>query len=121
MLIQWPALQSYCASHEGVEKRGRVKECHAKLENLEMKCYYYFLSFALKPLADFNVAFQAEGLMLHNLHGAMGRVIKKFMGYFIPVISIIYQDLKHVKFKGKQNQLSDEELNIGSETRAFII
>ena len=52
MLSQWPVLQSYFASHEDVEKRGRVKECHAQLDNLEMKCYYYFLSFALKPLAD---------------------------------------------------------------------
>ena len=59
MLSQWPSLQSYFASHEDVEKRGRVKECHAKLENLKMKCFYYFLSFTLRLLADFNVAFQA--------------------------------------------------------------
>jgi hypothetical protein len=60
VLNQWNALQAYFESHEEVEKPGKVKMLAGHLASKKTKFFFLFLSQALKPLADFNVAFQVS-------------------------------------------------------------
>ncbi|XP_061897879.1 uncharacterized protein LOC133646469 [Entelurus aequoreus] len=63
VLNQWDALQAYFASQEDVEKPGKVKMLAEHLTSKKTKFFFLFLSQALTPLAEFNVMFQAEGVM----------------------------------------------------------
>lgn len=60
-LQQWPALQSYFASHKHVERAGgRVKKIADLLGNPEVRLYILFLDFILTPLNEFNTLFQVN-------------------------------------------------------------
>ena len=122
-LQQWPALQSYFTSHCDVERAGRVKRIEKLLCNPEVKLYFYFAKFLLKPLADFNIIFQTEGPKVLSLYPEMVRLIKKVLSFFLSTTRIkdASGDLRKLVFKGAVHQLSDDDLNIGSEARAYLL
>lgn len=66
VLNQWAALQAYFKSHHDVEKSGKVYGLANHLCDPELKVYFMFLSVALKPLAEFNTAFQVDNEWLNN-------------------------------------------------------
>lgn len=53
----------------------------------------------------------------------MVRVIKKIMGFFLPINTVIAagEDLSKIQFKVQQEQLADSDLNIGNEARLMLI
>ncbi|KAK1895985.1 Protein FAM200B [Dissostichus eleginoides] len=82
VLNQWNALQAYFESHEDVEKPGKVRMLAGHLSSKETKL-------------DFNVAFQAEGVMVHRLH-------------------------KEIQFQDTSLQFPDEDLIIGDQAQTFL-
>lgn len=58
VLIQYPALTAYFASHEDGEKPGRVKRVVDRLSNPMTKLTLLYLDFILPVLMDFNKLFQ---------------------------------------------------------------
>ncbi|XP_050964414.1 uncharacterized protein LOC127164487 [Labeo rohita] len=81
VLNQWDALQAYFNSHEEVERSVKVRDLASHLRDPIMKTYFLFLSAALKPLSEFNIAFQSEGVQIHRLEEEMCRLIKRILGY----------------------------------------
>ncbi|XP_061784362.1 uncharacterized protein [Nerophis lumbriciformis] len=120
VLNQWDALQAYFAGHEDVEKPGKVKMLAEHLTSKETKFFFLFLSQALKPLAKFNVMFQAEGVMVHRLHREMTSLVRRLMGRFLPASLIADVPLKDIKFKDTSLQLPDSELFPGAAAQSLL-
>nr|XP_055075693.1 uncharacterized protein LOC129455070 isoform X2 [Misgurnus anguillicaudatus] len=119
VLNQWDALQAYFNSHEEVEKSVKVRDLASHLRDPIMKTYLLFLSAALKPLSDFNIAFQSEGVQIHRLEEEMCRLMKRILGYLIPARAIVGVPLREVEY-GEGHQLADEDLFIGADTKTFM-
>ncbi|KAL6476210.1 hypothetical protein MHYP_G00147090 [Metynnis hypsauchen] len=119
VLNQWDALQAYFNSHEEVERSAKVRDLASHLRDPVVKTYFMFLSSALKPLSDFNIAFQSEGVQIHRLEEEMCRLIKRILGCLIPARAIVGGPLREVEY-GEGHQLADEELFIGADTKAFM-
>ncbi|XP_048861340.1 uncharacterized protein LOC125728385 [Brienomyrus brachyistius] len=118
VLNQWDALQAYFNSHKEVERSVKVRDLASHLRDPIMKTYFLFLSAALKPLSEFNIAFQSEGVQIHRLEEEMCRLIKRILGYLIPARAIVGVPLREVEY-GDGHQLADEDLFIGADTKAF--
>ncbi|KAL6459468.1 hypothetical protein MHYP_G00329400 [Metynnis hypsauchen] len=106
-------------SHEEVERSAEVRDLASHLRDPVVKTYFMFLSSALKPLSDFNIAFQSEGVQIHRLEEEMCRLIKRILGCLIPARAIVGGPLREVEY-GEGHQLADEELFIGADTKAFM-
>uniref|UniRef100_A0A1A8NSA0 Connexin 27.5 n=1 Tax=Nothobranchius rachovii TaxID=451742 RepID=A0A1A8NSA0_9TELE len=119
VLNQWDALQAYFNSHEEVERSAKIHDLASHLRDPVMKIYFMFLTAALKPLSDFNIAFQSEGVQIHRLEEEMCRLIRRILGYLIPARAIVGIPLREVEY-GQGHQLADEELFIGADTKAFM-
>ncbi|CAM4577119.1 unnamed protein product [Leuciscus chuanchicus] len=119
VLNQWDALQAYFNSHEEVERSFKVRDLASHLRDPIVKTYFLFLSAALKPLSEFNIAFQSEGIQIHRLEEEMCRLMKRIMGYLIPARAIVAVPLREVEY-GDGHQLADEDLFIGADTKAFM-
>ncbi|KAJ4946593.1 hypothetical protein JOQ06_024257 [Pogonophryne albipinna] len=120
VLNQWNALLAYFESHEDVEKPGKVRMLAGHLSSKETKFFFFFLSHALKPLVDFNVAFQAEGVMVHRLHKKMCSLIRRYLGRFLPAHLIADVPLKEIQFQDTSLQFPDEDLFIGDQAQTFL-
>ncbi|KAL3976009.1 olfactory receptor [Sarotherodon galilaeus] len=94
--------------YEDVEKPDKVKMLAEHLTSKKTK--FFFLFQVLKPLAEFKVMFQAEGVMFHRLHKEMTSLVRRFMGRFLPASLIADVPLKHIKFMDASLQLPDKEL-----------
>ncbi|CAM4733382.1 unnamed protein product [Leuciscus chuanchicus] len=116
VLNQWDALQAYFASHEDVEKPGKVKMLAEHLTSKKTKFFFLFISQVLKPLAEFN----AEGVMIHRLHQEMTSLVRRFMGRFLPASLIADVPLKDIKFKEASLQFPDKELFLGAAAQTFL-
>ncbi|XP_061838153.1 zinc finger protein 862-like isoform X1 [Nerophis lumbriciformis] len=120
VLNQWDALQAYFVSHDDVEKPCKVKMLAKHLTSKKTKFFFLFLSQALKPLAEFNVMFQAEGVMVHRLHREMTSLVRRIMGRFLPASLIADVPLKDIKFKDASLQLPDSELFLGAAAQSLL-
>ncbi|KAA0722775.1 hypothetical protein E1301_Tti022107 [Triplophysa tibetana] len=113
------AAQAYFNSHEEVERSVKVRDLASHLRDPIVKTYFLFLSAALKPLSEFNIAFQSEGVQIHKLEEEMSRLMKRFLGYLIPARAIVAVPLREVEY-GDGHQLADEDLFIGADTKTFM-
>ena len=68
-------------------KKRRVKTCAKHLMSHEMRLYCLCFAASLWPLAQFNTMFQGENVLIHMLNSEMLRIIKKMLGYLIPIAS----------------------------------
>ena len=67
LLQLWPALYAYFNREIDNTDKDRVKRVEKALGNVETKLLYNFVSFALKPLNRFNVAFQTSASKIGTL------------------------------------------------------
>ncbi|KAK5599796.1 hypothetical protein CRENBAI_015612 [Crenichthys baileyi] len=104
--------------HEEVERSAKVRDLACHLHDPIVKAYFMFLSAALKPLYEFHIVFQSEGVQIHRLE-EMCRLIKRILGFLIPTRDIVGVPLKEVEY-GEGHQLAEEELFIEAETKAFM-
>ncbi|XP_061887882.1 uncharacterized protein LOC133638881 [Entelurus aequoreus] len=122
VLSQWDALHAHFASHEDAEEPGQVNMLAEHLTSKKTKFFFLFLSQALKPLADFNVMFQAEGVLVGvvRAHQEMTRLVKRFMGRFLPSVLVADVPLKDIEFKDASLQLADGELFLGGAAQNLL-
>ena len=120
-LQQWPALQSYFASHSDNEKPGCVQRCNTYLHNKEMHLYYLFLDYILPVLNEFNITFQSSTSMIGHLHSEIYRLLRKFLGKFVltKVIST-YTDITEVDYITLENQHPDNNIAVGMDARQYL-
>lgn len=108
---------SYFASHPDADKRGRVKCIKDQLCN-EVKLYMLFLNFLLLTVNAFNVAFQATShTTIHLLYTEIIKLTKRALQYFVTVGQINITDVTATKYENHENQLTDDELEVGDNTR----
>ncbi|KAJ4927154.1 hypothetical protein JOQ06_014890 [Pogonophryne albipinna] len=98
----------------------KVRMLAGHLSSKETKFFFFFLSHALKPLVDFNVAFQAEGVMVHRLHKEMCSLVRRYLGRFLPAHLIANVPLKEIQFQDTSLQFPDEDLIIGDQAQTFL-
>ncbi|XP_034965228.1 uncharacterized protein LOC118082233 isoform X2 [Zootoca vivipara] len=119
VLNQWDALKAYFNSLEEVEKSAKLRDLASHLGDPVVKIYFLFLAAALKPLSEFNIAFQSEEVQIHRLEEEMCRLIRRILGYLVPARAIVGVPLREVEY-GEGHQLADEDLFIGKDTKAFM-
>ncbi|XP_059397935.1 uncharacterized protein LOC132130252 [Carassius carassius] len=119
VLNQWDALQVGWPTLTVMKRSVKVRDLASHLRNPIVKTYFLFLSAALKPLSEFNIAFQSEGVQIHRLEEEMCRLIKRILSYLIPARAIMGVPLREVEF-GEEHQLADEDLFIGADAKTFM-
>ncbi|XP_033028453.1 uncharacterized protein LOC117060345 [Lacerta agilis] len=110
---------AYFDSLEEVEKSAKLRELASHLGDPVVKIYFLFLTAALRPLSEFNIAFQSEEVQIHRLQEEMCRLIRRILGYLVPARAIVGVPLREVEY-GEGHQLADEDLFIGAGTKAFM-
>lgn len=58
--------------------------------------------------------------MIHRLHKEITRLVRRFLGRFLPAHLIADVPLKDIKFKDTSLQLPDKDLFLGEEAERFL-
>ena len=62
IMLQYPALQAYFASHDEVERPRRMKRTHARLHAMPRSLIFLLLDFIQPSLNELNTLFQVDNL-----------------------------------------------------------
>ena len=125
LLLLWPALYAYFDSE--VDKstdKARVKRVSLSLGKVETKLYCHFVIFAMKPLNIFNIAFQSSASKIGTLQEDVCNPLHGFLSNFIQpelLATTSNDDIHSFDYEKVVNQLSNDELGIGSATRLLLI
>jgi hypothetical protein len=57
--------------------------------------------------------------MIHKLHSEMTRLVKRYLGYIVPARLIVDTPVSEVSYR-QEHQLTNEDLFIEAEARAFL-
>ena len=122
MLDQWPALYCYFDRQSEQEPANyRVQRIARQLTDPEVKLICHFISFAMKPFNTFSTAFQTNASRIGTLQSDVYKLLQTFMSNFIdPKALQECDDITTIDFCDKSNQLSDDELGIGTSTRLLL-
>ena len=122
LLQLWPALYAYFNREIDNTDEDRVRQVKKALGNLEMKLLCKFVSFALKPLNRFNVAFQKSASKIGTLQKDVCD-LRAFLSNFIkPELLAATSDamIHEFDYENIANQVSDE-IGSGTATRLLLI
>ena len=120
-LSQYEALKSYFASHDDVERAGKVKSIHDRLQDPVTLLTLHFLRFILPQINHFNVLFQTEECMIGDLLPEMETLLKKLLYKFVKMEHITSADtLCVVDYKNRSLQHEDHRLAVGLKTRTIF-
>ena len=121
-LEQWPALHMYFDRQEGIEtNNARVVRVAQQLRDSEVKLLCHFISYAMKPLYKFSVAFQTSASRIGTLHSDVRSLLKSFMSNIVdPDILQSHDDVTSVDYQSRSNQVCDDELGIATSTRLLL-
>ena len=84
----------------------------------------YYVQRVHSSRIDFNLLIiQSEDAQIVNLHGDMVALLRKFMLFLLPANEIKPHtaDLSKVPFQKRKIQLANVELNIGNDTRVYLL
>ena len=124
LLILWPALYTYFDREIDKSDKERVKRVAKALSNVETKLYCQFVSFALKPLNCFNVAFQTSASKIGTLQQDVRNLLRSFHSNFIQpelLAATSNEDIHTFSYESPSNQLSNDELGVGTAARLLLI
>ena len=106
-------------SETGNERVQRIAE---HLGKVETKLYVHFVSFALGPLTEFNVAFQSSGTKIGTMQAEVHELLRGFLANFVkPEVLAAASDLTSIAFQVRGNQVDDSELGIGNRARLLLV
>ena len=91
---------------------------------METKLLCNFVSFALKPLNRFNAAFQTLASKISTLQKDVCDLLRAFLSNFIrPELLAPTSDamIHEFDYENIANQVSDDEIGIGTATRLLLI
>ena len=125
LLLLWPALFAYFDREAArATDKARVQRVVLSLTKVETKLYCHFVAFALRPLNAFNTAFQTSASKIGTLQEDVRNLLRAFLSNFIQpeLLAATPNDKIHrVDYENIANQLSNDELGIGSATRLLLI
>ena len=104
--------------------KARVKRVALSLRKVETKLYCHFVAFALRPLNSFNTTFQTSASKIGTLQEDVRNLLRGFLSNFIQpeLLAATPNDGIHsIDFENIANQLSNDELGIGSAARLLLI
>ena len=120
LLLLWPALFAYFDREaERTTDKACVQRVVLSLTKVETKLYCHFVAFALRPLNAFNTAFQTSASKIGTLQDVRPNLLRAFLSNFIqPELLAATPNYKihRVDYENIANQLSNDELGIGSAT-----
>ena len=122
LLDQWPALYSYFDRQSDIEPTNdRVQRVAKRLSDPEVKLICHFVSFAMKPFNTFTTAFQTHASRIGTLQSDVYKLLQTYMSNFIePRVLQECVSVTTVDFTDADNQLTDDELGIGTSTRLLL-
>lgn len=124
LLLLWPALFAYFNREIDNSDQDRVQRVEKAMSKVETKLLCQFVAFALKPLNKFNTAFQTSASKIGTLQQDVRNLLRGFLSNFIkPELLAATTDDKIHKFDyaNIRNQLSNDELGIGTAARLHLI
>ena len=122
LLEQWPALHCYFdRTAESEPDNDRVQRVAKQLKDAEVKLYCNFVVYALKPLNVFSKAFQTHASRIGTLQADVRRLFSSFIANFVdPDVIRSTEDIITIDYSDSSNQLSNDELGIGTSTRLLL-
>ena len=121
VLSQLPALISYFASHDDVEKPGRIRRIHERLSKPVTRMTLLFLQFVLPFLNEFNKLFQNEDSKVGILIPEMDRLLQKLLLKFVQMRHIRpVANLRTIDFADRALQLDDDRVAVSPQVRTFL-
>ena len=122
ILQQWDALCSYFNSHEQLERDAKIIKIAELLQSHLFKLYYSFLAAVIPSFNKFNLLFQEESPVLYRLYNEQDDLLKGFLAKYIKATAIAaMEEANDVNYENVENQLSDEDVFIGSQTRIYLV
>ena len=121
-LSQLRALRSYFASHNDVEKPGKVKSIHDRLQDPLTELVLNFLQYILPYMNKFNILFQAEQCMIGALLPEMDRLLRAFLVKFVQMSHVkSCHNLRALDFSNRDLQHGNERVGVGMNTRTILM
>ena len=121
VLNQLSALTSYFASHDDVERPGRIRRIHERLSKPLTTMTLLFLQYALPFLNEFNRLFQNEESKVGVLIPEMDRLLRKLLVKFVQLRHIRnVADLRTIDYSDRGIQQGDSTIAVGMKVRAFL-
>ena len=121
VLNQLPALTSYFASHDDVERPVRIRRIHERLSKPLTTMTLLFLQYALPFLIEFNRLFQNEESKVGVLIPEMDRLLRKLLVKFVQLRHIRnVADLRTIDYSDRGIQQGDSTIAVGMKVRAFL-
>ena len=122
IIDQWPAPHAYFDREVDIEPGNeRVQRITKQLKKPIVKLICHFVSFALKPLNKFNIAFQTHASRTGSLQSDVRTLLRGYLSNFIkPEVLSGADDVTSIDYTDPNNQVSDDELGIGTLTRLLL-
>ena len=116
----WPGLHAYF-NHESEGSGARPNE-HVTMLLLETQLYLTFVAFALRPLNSFNTAFQVNATKICVMRQSILDLLRGYLANFVKQdVLLAAEDITTVQQSDPNNQIGDNELEIGMATRFLLI
>ena len=122
VIDQWPALHAYFDREVDIEPSNqRVQRISKHLKNPMVKLLCHFVSFALKPLNKFSVAFQTHASRIGSLQSDVRVLLRGYLSNIVkPEVITNADDIITVNYLDRNNQVENSELGIGTSTRLLV-
>ncbi|XP_070213054.1 uncharacterized protein [Littorina saxatilis] len=119
-LNQLSALRSYFASHPDVEKPGKVKSLHERLQDPLSELTLLFFQFILPVLNAFNTVFQSDETKIGALKEEMVRLLRLLIVKFVQMKYVRGADLLKLDFADSNLQHDDSRIAVGGPARTLL-
>ena len=122
VIDQWPSLHAYFDREADIEPGNeRVQRIPKQLKNPIVRLICHFVSFALKPLNKFSVAFQTHASRVGSLQSDVRVLLQGYLSNFIkPEVLTNADDITMIDYLDRNNQVVDEDVGIGTSTRFLL-
>ena len=124
LLFLWPALFAYFDRETDRSDKDCVKRVATAMRKVETKLYGQFVAFAKKPLNKFNTAFQTSASKIGTMQEDVRNLLRGYLSNFIQpeLLATTSNDNIHTfDYENVSNQLSNDELGIGTAARLNLI
>ena len=89
---------------------------------MQTKLFAHFVGFVLRPLNSFNTAFQVKATKIYTMQQSIIDLLRTFLSNFVKQeVLLATSDITNVLYSERSNQVSDDELGIGTESRLLLI
>ena len=122
LLHLWPALHAYFDRESEGNANERVRRISKLLSSVQTKLFIQFVAFVLRPLNSFNTAFQAKPTKIYMMQQSITDLLHAFLANFVKQeVLLATSDITSMLYSERSNQVSDDELGIGTAGRLLLI